>query len=174
MHEWRDHQKLKDKFHPEYPDDVQVLVHDGGPRLTHHCPELVWVRVTACAGSRFEGTVLNQPQQLNSIQEGSSITFLVPEGGRHPLMVTARYLEERPDWIVHPCRQCGLTELFDAPSDLMRVVFPNVPEGGFTEMFTAICGSCRGMQLVQHKDAFDEEGHPKSKEGERKWWQLWK
>jgi hypothetical protein len=164
---------LKGKFHPEYPDDVQVLVHDGGPRLTDHRPELVWVRVTACTGSVFEGTVLNQPKQLTSIQEGSVITFLVPDDGQHPLMVTEKYLQERPDWIVYPCERCGLTELFDAPSDLMRVVFPDMPEGSIMEMFTAFCGACGGVQVVQYKDAQIED---LSQLGEtrKKWWQFWK
>ena len=173
MNEWQNHPKLKDKLHPEYSDDVQVLVHDGGPRLTDHRPELVWVRVTACAGSVFKGTVLNRPQQLTSIQEGSDITFLVPDGGQHPLMVTGKYLQERPDWIVHPCQQCGLTDLFDPPSDLMRVVFPNMPEGLIMEMFTAFCGACGGVQVVQYKGA-QIENHPQLGETQKKWWQFWK
>jgi hypothetical protein len=173
MNEWRKHPKLKGKFHPEYPDDVQVLVHDGGPRLTTHRPEGVWVRVTACAGSVFTGTVLNQPHQLTSVREGSTIKFIAPEGGQHPLMVTEKYLCERPNWIIHPCQKCGLTELFDPPSDLMRVVFPNVPEGSIMEMFTAFCGACGGVQVVQYRDAQIEE-HPVSEAGQKKWWQFWK
>jgi hypothetical protein len=170
---WRNHPKLKGKFHPEYPDDVQVLVHDGGPRLTDHRPELVWVRVTTCTGSVFKGTVLNQPKQLTSIQEGSVVAFLVPDGGQHPLMVTEKYLQERPDWIVHPCQQCGLTELFDAPSDLMRVVFPDLPDGSTMGIFTAFCGLCRGVQVVQHKDAQVEDLSHLG-ETKKKWWQFWK
>jgi len=173
MSEWRDHQKLEGRFHPDYPDDIQVLVHDGGPRLTDHRPELVWVRVTASAGSVFTGTVLNQPQQLTSIQEGSVITFLMPDGGQHPLMVTERYLRERPDWVVHPCQQCGLTELFDAPSDLVRVVFPNMPQGATAKIFTAFCGACGGVQVVQHKDAQIDD-HPQLGRRRKKWWQFWR
>jgi hypothetical protein len=31
---WRDDPLLKGRFHPDFPDDLQVVVHDGGPRLT--------------------------------------------------------------------------------------------------------------------------------------------
>src|SRR5215471_14876033 len=31
---WREHPLLKSRFHPEFPDDLQVIVHDGGPRLS--------------------------------------------------------------------------------------------------------------------------------------------
>ena len=37
--EWRDHPKLKGRFHESYPDDLQVMAHDGGPRLTDSRPE---------------------------------------------------------------------------------------------------------------------------------------
>ncbi len=175
MNEWHNHPKLKGKFHPEYPDDVQVIVHDGGPRLTRRSPELVWVRITASAGSVLTGTVLNQPRQLTSIQKGSVIRFLVPDGGQHPLMVTEKYLQERPAWTVHPCQECGLTELFDAPSDLMRVVFPNMPAESIMEMFTAICGACGGVQVIQYRDAqFENKARPRLAANPREWWQFWR
>jgi hypothetical protein len=63
-------------------------------------------------------------------------------------MVTDKYLRERGAWTVHPCRQCGLSELFDAPSDLIRVVFPNTPPDAQLSMFTAFCALCGGVQVV--------------------------
>lgn len=27
--EWRDHPKLRGRFHSEYPDDLQVVIHEG-------------------------------------------------------------------------------------------------------------------------------------------------
>ena len=173
MNEWQKHPKLKDRFHPGYPDDVQVLIHEGGLRLAEHRPELVWVRITAYAGSVYTGTVLNQPRQLASIPEGTAINFLVPDLGEYPIMVTEKYLQERSDWIVHPCDQCALTELFDAPSELMRVVFPNTPEDSIIEMFTAFCGACGGVQVVQHKD-LEMKDHLQLEEANKKWWQFWK
>ncbi len=44
---WRSDPALVGKFHPSYPDHLQVLVHDGEPRRTAHQPELCWVRVVA-------------------------------------------------------------------------------------------------------------------------------
>ena len=163
MNEWQKHPKLKGRFSSENPDDVLVLVHDGGPRFTKHHPELVWVRVTGEADSIFTGIILNQPEQLTSIKAGSIISFLVPDGGQHPIMVTQKYIQERSGWIVYPCKKCGLTELFDAPSDLNRVVFPNSPNGAITVMSTVICGGCGGSQGIQNKNV-----------NIHKWWQFWK
>jgi len=154
---WRDHPKLRGRFHPDAPDDIQVLVHDGGPRLTDRSPKVVWIAVTGCDSSDvFTGRVLNQPQQLQSVAQETEIRFIAPSG-EHLLMITDKYLLERPNWIIHPCNQCGLDELFDAPSDLMRMIFPDTPEGENIEIFSSFCGVCGGIQVVQDKDAeFDD------------------
>ncbi|MCW8131424.1 MAG: hypothetical protein KIS92_13830 [Planctomycetota bacterium] len=148
---WYDHPRLQGKFHPDYPDDLQVIVHDGGPRITQARPELIWVRITGGSGDLFSGQVLNKPTQLKTVSAYQEIKFIVPGGGAHPLMVTDKYLKERAEWEIRPCSKCGLTELFDAPSDLIRVVFPNVDleKGDRLESFTAFCGACHGVQLVK-------------------------
>jgi hypothetical protein len=158
MAQWRESPKLKGKFHPQYPDDVQVVIHDGGPRISRRRPELVWVRVSGCQGEVFLGNVINKPKKLKTVKQGSMIKFLVPEGGRHPLMVTDKYLIERDNWVIHPCNNCGLTELFDAPSDLTRVVFPNIPKNEIMASFTAMCGMCGGVQVVENKEILMMEG----------------
>ena len=112
----------------------------------------MWVRVSGCQGKIFLGTVLNQPVQLETVTLGSIVKFLVPEGGRHPLMVTDKYLSERDNWVIHPCDKCELTELFDAPSDLIRVVFPDPPKEAIMDMFTVTCGACGGVQVVENKE----------------------
>jgi hypothetical protein len=49
-------------------------------------------------------------------------------------------------------KKCGLTEIFDAPSDFIRVVFPNDPKNAAYESFTSKCGACReGVQVVESK-----------------------
>lgn len=149
--------KLRGRFHSEYPDDVQVIVHDGGPRLTDRLPELVWVRITGCSANVFRGLVLNQPRQLLSVSPGAEISFVVPDSGEHPLMVSDKYLAERRNWVIQPCAKCGLSELFDAPSDLQKIVFPSMPPDATMKMFTAFCGLCGGVQVVQHKDAVAKE-----------------
>jgi hypothetical protein len=174
---WRQHPKLDGRFHVDHPDDVQVLVHDGGPRLTDRRPELVWVRVTACEGDVFTARVLNQPRQLNTVNEGTEVQFVAPASGEHLLQVREKYLQEREGWIIQPCNKCGLSELFDAPSDLIKRVFSSLPDGATMDAFSAFCGACGGVQLVQHK-SFREEEEPDEQADQRtpnkKWWQFWK
>jgi hypothetical protein len=168
MH-WRTHPKLKGRFHAEQRDDLQVIVHDGGPRITDKSPEVVWVRVTGCNGDVFVGTVLNGPMQLQTVHLGQQIRFIMPAGSKHPVLITDKYLRERPSWTIHPCQKCGFTELFDAPSDLMRVVFPNIPvDEAVMEVFTSFCPLCGGVQTVE----FRETG--KQAPRKRAWWQFWK
>lgn len=166
-HEWRDHPKLRGRFHPDAADDLQVLVHDGGPRLSDRSPEEVWVTVTGCdRDDVFSGCVLNQPHQLTTVSAGAEIKFVA--SGEHLLMVTEKYLRERPHWKIQACDRCGLDELFDAPSDLMRAIFPDLPEGASMEMFTSFCGVCGGCQVVMDNNIVLEEPAPK------RWWQFWK
>ncbi len=169
---WRTHPKLKGRFHPEHPDDLQVIVHDGGPRLTDRRPEAVWVAVTGCDGDVFAGRVLNQPSQLCAVQQGQQIRFIMPAGSEHPVLVTDKYLLERPAWTIHPCQKCGLAELFDAPSDLMRVVFPNLPEGAVIEAFTSFCPLCGGVQALEFREASDQSAP--TPPPRNAWWQFWR
>jgi hypothetical protein len=171
-HEWREHPALQGKFHPEHADDLQVIVHDGGPRISQRTPELVWVALTASHGEVFTGKILNQPTQLQTVRQGDEIRFVVPGDGQQPLRVTEKYLAERPHWIIYPCEKCGLSELFDAPSELMKATFPALPDGAVVEAFTAICGMCGGAQSIQLKDA--ELDEPLTKKSARRWWQFWK
>ncbi len=76
-HEWRNHLKLRGRLHAEYPDDVQVIVHDGGPRMTDRRPEAVWVRIVAVEGDVFTGVALNEPRQLTSVRQGDRVQFIV-------------------------------------------------------------------------------------------------
>lgn len=149
---WREHPRLRGRFHPDHADDVQVLVHDGGPRLSVNPPELVWVRVTGVSGEVFTGRVLNQPVALETVAEGDEIHFLAPAGAEYLIRATEKYLRERPAWTIHPCAQCGLAELFDAPSDLIRVQFPGLPEGAAVEALTVICPLCAGVIALEAKN----------------------
>lgn len=150
---WRNDPRLLGRFHPEYPDDVQVIVHDGGPRITDRRPEGVWVRVMGCDGEVFRGQVLNQPNQLEKVKEGDIIMFIVPKSGLYPILVREQYLKERENWIIHPCNKCGLSELFDPPSELIKIVFPSVygREDMLMEKFTAFCGACGGVLVVENR-----------------------
>lgn len=169
---WRSHPKLRGRFHPESPDDVQVLVHDGGPRITDRLPETVWVTITGCEDSGFLiGRILNQPEQLTTVSQGAEIKFTAP-AGEHLLMVTDKYLHERRNWVVQPCDRCGLDELFDAPSDLVPAIFSDLPEGASMETFTSFCGVCGGVQIVNDKRA-ETALHPNATQKKKSWWRFW-
>jgi hypothetical protein len=183
-HDWRNHPALRDRFHPEHPDDVQVIVHDGGPRLTDRRPEAVWLRVLAHADDVFTGEVLNPPGQLRSVKRGDRVQFVVPDSGGHPLMVRPPYLAERGQWHVHPCNKCGLSELMDAPSELIAKIFPNLPPDQTPVMFTSFCGLCGGVQGVESADADGGASEPTDQPAStpyagpmargKRWWQFWK
>lgn len=172
--EWREHPKLRQRFHPDAQDDLQVIVHDGGPRLSGNSPELVWVTVTgASGGDLFTGRILNQPQQLKSVSQATEIKFVALDG-EYPVMVTEKYLSERNKWEIHGCNNCGFNELLDAPSDLMRVIFPNLPPDATMERFTSFCGICGGVQVVQNKNTRPIQDEAKPNTRTRKWWEFWR
>lgn len=69
--EWHKDPKLQRRFHPDYPNDLQVIVHNGGPRLSKNSPELVRVRIIGYKDNVYSGEVLNQPKQLEEITQAS-------------------------------------------------------------------------------------------------------
>jgi hypothetical protein len=153
---WRSDPLLAGRFHLERPDDLQVIVHDGGPRFTDKSPEVIWVTVSAKHEEAYHGKALNQPHELKSVRQGDEILFLAVAGAEYPFQVSEKYLAERGFWLIKPCNKCGFAELFDAPSDLIKKVFPKVGENPDAEMeaFTSFCPLCGGMQLIQ-KPGFD-------------------
>jgi hypothetical protein len=189
---WHKDPALAGRFHPDAPDDCQVVVHAGGPRLTTTAPELVWVRLVAKQGKTYRARLLNQPTQIAGLSAGDEILVLASAGSPYPVMVTEAYLAERDGWVIHPCDKCGLPELFDAPSDLMRATFPNAPADAEIEMFTAFCPLCGGVQGVEivgrdPDDDVDEEDNdddeipvpvarqsPVLGENPAPWWKFWK
>jgi len=154
-HPWRSDPALAGMFHPEYPDDLQVIVHEGGPRLTQARPELIWVRVIGMRGTVYVGMLLNQPHQLTHLKQNDSILFLAVTPINKPYLVTEKYLRERSEWHIRPCNQCGMPDLFDAPSDLQAKIFPGVPSDAKMEAFTSFCPLCGGVQLIS-SSPFDE------------------
>ncbi len=151
---WRNDPLLKEGFLPDYPDDLQVIVHDGGPRITEAPPESIWARVNGKAvDGRFTATVLNKPHGLKTVSEGSEIQFLIKQGWEHPVQVRDRYLQERSDWMIQPCDKCGFDELFDPPSALIAKIFPNIPADATMDAFTSFCPLCGGVQGVKHKNS---------------------
>lgn len=156
-HPWRNDPALIGMFHPEYPDDLQVMVHEGGPRLTKARPELIWVHVTGKHAGAYEGILLNQPHQLETLKLNDRILFLPANTGNKPFRVTEKYLNERKGWHLKPCDKCGMPEQFDAPSELQAKIFPDILVDANLEKFTTFCPVCGGVQVVSSKPI---EGQP--------------
>lgn len=163
---WRHDPNLEGKFHKDFPDDLQALVHDGDPRRMRRGPELCWVRVQRVdrAATRpvteaiekshavYVGELLNQPHTLTSVKRGDKLKLLSVPGMPHPLHVTDEYLAERVRWTITPCDRCGASECFDPPSVMARVRFPDAPPDAEIQAFTSICSHCGGMQQLARLD----------------------
>ncbi len=161
---WRDDPYLRGKFHPQFPDDLQVLVHDGDPRRMRRGPELCWVRVqrldraptrqvTAAvekSNTVYVGELLSSPHTLQSVNKGDRIKLLSVAGMAHPLHVNDDYLRERLEWQITPCDRCGASESFDPPSVMARVRFPDAPPATVIQAFTSFCANlnCGGSQQL--------------------------
>jgi hypothetical protein len=146
---WRRDAHLSGKLHPDFPDDIRVLLHDGGPLFCSFPPEVVWARlVSRVDDGVYRAILLNQPFQLTNRTVGDLIHVAVA-GGDHPLVyVTDRYLIERASWSVNPCNQCALSVLFDAPSDLIAATFADLPSDVSLTHFTATCPLCGGKLII--------------------------
>jgi hypothetical protein len=149
---WRDDPRLAGRFHPDFPDDLQVLVHDGGPRVSKNPPELIWARIVAARDTDgdYDAVALNQPYQLSSLKEGTRFVFRVRAGAPHPFLVSDEYRADRPLWQIEPCSGCGVDDLLDPPSRLASLSF-RVPDGAVMAAFTQICPMCGKGQLVAQR-----------------------
>lgn len=178
---WRKDPHLQDRFHERYPDDLQVMVHDGEPRRTERAPELCWVRIlraepgptrralyspgqTQLSQEEFQrkysgdtwvyvARLINAPHALQSVHQGEELRFLTGAGLLHPLHVTPQYLQERGDWRIAPCNQCGWSETLDPPGIMARLRFPDMPPDAEVETFTSFCPMCNGVQLLSRVDS---------------------
>ena len=160
---WHRDALLAGKFHAQYPDDIQALVHDGDPRRTRRGPELCWVRLlrvdrapTRQVVSDYEPSrhvyiaeLLNQPHTLEPVKRGARVKVISVHGLPHPLHVTDEYLREREQWSITPCDRCGASECFDPPSVMARVRFPDAPADSIIEAFTSFCSHCGGIQQLR-------------------------
>ncbi len=72
---WRTDPRLAGRFHPDYPDDLQVWIYKGTLKKMVGKPELVWVRLWSCEEETCEGHMLNEPFHIKSMHEGDLIRF---------------------------------------------------------------------------------------------------
>lgn len=156
---WRSDPALRDRLHQSFPDDVQVLVHDGEPRRSGRNGEECWAQISlAIAGPPrlpdlkesvvYVAQLLNTPSQLGTVQKGDFLYLLCGGGLELPLHVTEQYLVERGDWSIDPCTRCGMSECFDPPSVMIRTRFPTAPPGMTMRAFSSFCGACGGVQVL--------------------------
>jgi hypothetical protein len=117
---------------------------DGAPRPVTGQP----------AGSRlYRATLASTPRALTSIAAGAPLRFLADPGGRHPLMVTDAYLDERAHWQLTPCPRCGLHEGLDPPSLMAATRFPELAADARPLVFAAPCPACTGTLELSRVDA---------------------
>ena len=172
MTTWRQDPQLEGRFHPQYPDDLQVMVHDGEPRRTQARPEACWVRITGIAGTLhmpiapadakppvaqnavrweqrtvYSGTLLNAPHQLTTVRQNDTLAFVYAPGLPHPVLVTHAYGAERSRWCITPCNACGADQTLDPMTTMAKTRFPDAPAGSTPVAFSAFCG-CGGTMLL--------------------------
>ena len=172
MTAWRSDPDLRARFHPQYPDDLQVIVHDGEPRRTQRAAEACWVRVTGVAGTLrsptasadatqpvppqamqwtertiYSGTLLNAPHQLATVRQGDTIHFIHAPGLPHVLAITDAYQRERPQWCFVPCNKCGADQTLDPMTTMAQTRFPGTPAGSAPIAFTSFC-PCGGTMML--------------------------
>lgn len=85
---WRGDPALRGKFHPQWPDDIQVLIDapDGGGGAGEVC----WLRVVAVDDPDariYAGVLQHAPRALAHVQAGDRLRFTITPGARHPRMV---------------------------------------------------------------------------------------
>lgn len=165
---WHEDPALKDRFHPDFPDDVQVLFHDGSFRFTNVHPEGMWVSIKKMKEfvlddesvyRVYEGVLLNQPHNLKSVKVNDTVMFVAHENYDIPIFVTQAYLNDRLNYRIIPCNKCGLPEAFDPIEKLWKHSFkdaemPKDVEAGM-KMFTSICPSCGGMMVIGDRNIDD-------------------
>lgn len=197
MTTWRADPSLQGKFHPQYADDIEVIVHDGEPRRTKRTPEGCWVRVNAQAGALripqappgtqppvpaasvqwserpiYSGTLLNKPHGLTTVREGSTVQFVFAPGLPHPLMITPEYQRERPGWLFVPCNGCGADQGLDPPTTMARTRFPDAPGGSIPIAFTAFC-PCGGTMMLTMLDLPRGPAAAAPPGDKKPWWKFW-
>lgn len=179
--EWRHHPALKKLFHPDHPDDLPAIIHDGF-RAATRSPEKVWITVKGIQNNLLEGILLNEPEQLPDIKQGQQYKFLISTVGI-PILVSDEYLDQTQEWVIEiPCNECGNDVLFDTPQELISIAFPDLPEDATMDAFSTFCPLCKGAMVIKHKDAkLDEDsfagnsaGKPSRAKSKRKWYQIWK
>lgn len=194
---WHDDPELRDRFHPQHPNDLEVLVHDGEPRRSGRGPEGCWVSVRGVRQTLrfpvapadaapplrsdavrwverrvYEGVLLNQPNQLTTARKGDTVLFVTSPGVPHPVRVTEDYVRERGWWSIQPCNSCGADQALDPPTQMARTRFPDAPAGATPVAFSAFC-PCGGTMLLALVEDAASPAEPPEPPARKPWWKFW-
>jgi hypothetical protein len=69
---WRDDPRFAGRFHPDYPDDLRVVI--GAHRDDRYAYEVVWVSLRGCDAVGCWGALLNQPHDV-PLTLGDTLAF---------------------------------------------------------------------------------------------------
>lgn len=180
MNIWHKDAALKGRFHPQYPDDLQVLVHEGSFRFTETSPEVMWARVFGLfeittnegrTAQAYKAILLNQSNQLKTLKIEQEILFVAHSNYKYPIRVTQDYLVERASYVIEPCMQCGLPETFDPITKLLEHSFPDLKrmldsDKRLQPSFTSFCPLCGGTMLVRHKELTELKANKRGEENQ--------
>jgi hypothetical protein len=202
MTTWRTDPNLQGKFHPQFADDLQVMVHDGEPRRTNKQPEACFVRVTSVVGVLrmphapqntpppvpssmlqwtqrpiYRGTLLNQPFGLTTVKQNQTIEFVTSPGLPHPLQISLQYAQERVKWCLEPCTGCGADQTLDPMTEMAKTRFPNLDHGSIPVAFSAFCPCGGTLALVSAEVPIAAAVLPtvevRMTSGAKPWWKFW-
>ncbi len=147
---WNSNPELAGRTVKDYPNDIQVIVHEGHPRITGVTPEYIWVTITEYNNGVYSGKLLNKPSNLKTHQLNQIINFVVPANPKLPaLEVSPEYLKEIKNWNVHKCEKCGNDQLLESPLVFIEKKFPNQPKDAIMESFTYFCFVCGGVMVIE-------------------------
>lgn len=146
---WREHPKIKDKFHPRHPDDLKAIFFFPEIRRA----EAMWVRLinTDDEIGGYRGLLLNQPQSAKEPKVQSLVTIRSVMGVQEPVYISPIMRQNWREWRSR-CRGCGFDLIFEPIEEMTKRAFPPLPPGTQLQTFTARCLLCAETIVVEHKD----------------------
>lgn len=149
LHPWRSNPILL-RAAAKYPhDQIEVILHDGGLPLSTPRPEACLVEIEAMpAPGLFQGRVRGSVEQLQTVQQGDRVQFVLSEASECGVLISDAGWKERGEWTVFPCKECGFDELLIPPSQLLPALYPDL--AAVPQSVTGRCGMCGGNQFMLH------------------------
>lgn len=92
---WRADPRFAGRFHPEYPDDLRVVV--GAQTSDGFTIEAVWLSLRDCSATSCRGALLNQPDQV-ALTRGQQLEFELDDlkgGGLPPAVPLGQVVPEQ-------------------------------------------------------------------------------